>query len=74
MCLIHKKPVNAELFKGHDIILAAAVIEFVQFQLQLLLGFLKLLDGKALPATFLEFRDTVHQLVNFVLQHHCLTL
>ena len=33
VCLIHKKPVNTELFKGHDIIFAAAVIELVQFQL-----------------------------------------
>ena len=33
VCLIHKKPINTELFKGHDIILAAAIIELIQLQL-----------------------------------------
>ena len=45
--LVYKEPVNAELLKGHYIVLASLVVQLVQLGLQGFPGFLHLLDGVA---------------------------
>lgn len=44
MALVHKEPVNAQLLKGHNIVLAALVIELFQLEFNALFGFLKLFN------------------------------
>lgn len=58
MRLVHIQPVYAELFKGHNVVLAGGVVELLQLGLQIFLGALQLLDGEAFGAAGLEFRDT----------------
>ena len=58
MRLVHIQPVYAELFKGHNVVLAGGVVELLQLGLQIFLGALQLLDGEAFGAAVLEFRDT----------------
>mgnify|MGYP000293737629 CR=1 FL=1 len=52
MRLIDEDTVNAQLFKGHNIILAGLVIELVQLLLDRFLGSLQLLDGEIIPTVF----------------------
>ena len=57
--LVHIQPVYAELFKGHNVVLAGGVMELLQLGSQIFLGALQLLDGKALGAAGLEFCNAV---------------
>ena len=68
MRLVHIEPVYTELFKGHNIVLAGGVVELLQLGLQIFLGALQLLDGKALGAAGLELRNAVLDLPNLLLQ------
>lgn len=52
MRLIDEDTVNAQLLKGHNIILAGLVIELVQLLLDRFLGSLQLLDGEIIPTVF----------------------
>ena len=59
MRLVYIQPVYAELFKGHNVVLAGGVMELLQLGFQIFLGTLQLLDGKALGAAGLEFCNAV---------------
>ena len=74
MRLVHIQPVYAELFKGHNVVLAGGVMELLQLGFQIFLGALQLLDGKALGAAGLEFRDAVLDLPYLLLQEPFLPL
>ena len=68
MRLIDEDTVNAQLFKGHNIILAGLVIELVQLLLDRFLGSLQLLDGEIIPTVFLQFRNAVQHFIQLLLQ------
>ena len=74
MRLVHIQPVYAKLLKGDDIILASLCAQFFQLELQLLSGFLQLLDGKALAVVAFQLLDTLHDLSNLILKQLLLTL
>ena len=74
MRLVHIEPVYTELFKGHNIVLAGGVVELLQLGLQIFLGALQLLDGKALGAAGLEFCNAVLDLPYLLLQEPFLPL
>lgn len=74
VCLVHIEPVYTELFKGHNIVLAGGVVELLQLGLQIFLGALQLLDGKALGAAGLEFCNAVLDLPDLLLQEPLLPL
>ena len=67
MRLIDEDTVNAQLFKGHNIILAGLVIELVQLLLDRFLGSLQLLDGEIIPTVFLQFRNAVQHFIQLLL-------
>ena len=68
MRLIDEDTVNAQLLKGHNIILAGLVIELVQLLLDRFLGSLQLLDGEIIPTVFLQFRNAVQHFIQLLLQ------
>ena len=79
MRLVHIQPVYAELLKGNDIILAILGAQLFQLELQLLSGFLQLLDGKALAivALFAAFLPSQNnhksdQIVFMILRAACI--
>ena len=74
MRLVHIEPVYAELFKGHNVVLAGGVVELLQLGLQIFLGTLQLLDGKVFGAAGLELRDAVLDLPDLLLQEPFLPL
>lgn len=55
MRLVYKEPVHAELFKGHNIVLARPVVEFFQSGLQGAFCPFKLFDGKLLRVAVFQF-------------------
>ena len=74
MRLVHIQPVYAELLKGNDVILAILGTQLFELELQLLSGFLQLLNGKALAVVAFQFLDAFHDLSNLVLKQLLLTL
>ena len=66
--LVHIQPVYAQLLKGHNVVLAGGVMQLLQLGLQIFLGALQLLDGKALGAAGLELRNAVLDLPDLLLQ------
>ena len=74
MRFVHHQAVHTELFKGHDIVLAALVVELVQLALQLLFHAFHLLDGKVFGACRLEAGCLLHHIVDLLLQVHLLAL
>ena len=72
MRFVHHQAVHAELFKGHDIVLAALVVELIQLALQLFFHALHLLDGKVFGACRLEAGCLLHHIVDLLLQIHLL--
>ena len=70
--LIYHEAVHTELFKGHDIVLAALVVELVQLALQLFFHAFHLLDGKVFGACRLEAGCLLHHIVDLLLQVHLL--
>ena len=53
MALVNKEPIHTEFFKGNNIVFAALVIEFLQFQLHSLFRLFKLLNGEVFSTVFL---------------------
>lgn len=74
MCLVHKNSVNAQLFKGHHIVLAGLVVQLVQLRLDAFLGLLHLLNGESVPTVSPQIRNAVHDLVQLLLQKCLLPL
>ena len=74
MRLVYIEPVYAELLKGHNVVLAGGVVQLLQLGLQIFLGTLQLLDGKALGAAGLELCNAVLDLPDLLLQEPFLPL
>ena len=74
MALVHKQPVNTQLFKCDDIILSVGGKELIQSGFQRFSGFLHLLDGKILTTLIFQFCDCALDLINLFLQLPFLSL
>ena len=66
--LVNIEPVNAELLKGDNIVLAAAVLQLFQTSFQALLCALQRLDREAFSAACSHFSNTVLNLCDLLLQ------
>ena len=69
MTFIHKEPVNAKLFKGDHIILAAVGAQFFQFGFQSFPGLFHLLDGEILSGIGFQFVDSQERFRNLILNN-----
>ena len=74
MALINKEPVNAELLKSDDVILAALVVELGQPCLQRFPGALHLLDRVAFRLLRLGLLDSFQDFLDLALQNGLLAL
>ena len=74
MCLVNENTVNAELFKGHDIILPGLVVQLVEPLLDRLLCALQLLDGEVVASISFELGNALQHLVELLLQNSPLPL
>ena len=59
MCLVHEDAVDAQFFKGYEIVLAGLVIQLVQLCLDGFLCLFQLLDGELCSLIVLQFCDAV---------------
>ena len=64
MALIYKQPINAQLFKGNNIILSVSREQFIQSGLQGFSRFLHLFDGEILAVLIFEFCNRSLNLIN----------
>ena len=55
MALVHKKPVNAQLFKGNYIVFTLIGAQFFQLGFQRFPGLFHLLDGEILTGVDFQF-------------------
>ena len=67
MALVHKKPVNAQLFKGNYIVLALIGAQFFQLGFQRFAGLFHLLDGEILACVGFQFVDGGKGFINLLL-------
>ena len=74
MGLVHKEPVNAQLFKGDNIVLALRGLQFLHPCLQRPPGLFHLLDGEVLAPHGLDLGYGVGDLVDLLLQDALLPL
>ena len=74
MRLVHKHTVNAQFFKGHNIVFFIVSPQLLQSGLQAALGTLQLLNAEFLTAAFLQLRNTHGDLRNLILQKPLLPL
>ena len=64
MAFIYKQPINAQLFKGNNIILSVSREKFIQSGLQGFSRFLHLFDGEILAVLIFEFCNRSLNLIN----------
>ena len=74
VCLVNENTVNAELFKGHDIILPGLVVQLVEPLLDRLLCALQLLDGEVVASISFELCYAFQHLIELLLQNSSLSL
>lgn len=74
VCLINENTVNAELFKGHDIILPGLVVQLVEPLLDRLLCALQLLDREVVASISFELSNAFQHLIELLLQNSSLSL
>ena len=74
MALVNKEPVNTQLLKGNNIVLAALVVELLQFGLERLFALFKLLDREVFSLVRFQLGDTVGNIVNLLFKQGSLTL
>ena len=74
MRLVHKHTVNAQFFKGHNIVFLIVSPQLLQSGLQTALGAFQLLDGEFLTAAFPQLRNAHGDLRNLILQKPLLPL
>ena len=67
--LVDEQAVNAQLFKGHDVILTALVVQFVELLLHGFASLLHCLNGKTFTAVVLQFLDALQNLLLLLLEH-----
>jgi hypothetical protein len=68
VAFVHEQPVNAQLFKGNNVVLAGVVGEPFKPRFEILLGLFHLLDSEAFAAVAFQFcyprRDFVNLFLN----------
>ena len=74
MALVHKKPVNAQLFKGNHIVLALIEAQFFQLGFQSFPGLFHLLDGEILACMGFQLVDGGNRFINLLLNDTLLPL
>ena len=67
--LVHEHPINAQLFKGHHIVLAVVGLQLFQPGLQRLPRVLQLLDCEPLALSPLDLLDALFDVVDLFFQH-----
>ena len=73
VALVYKQPINAQLFKGNNIILSVSREKFIQSGLQGFSRFLHLFDGEILAVLIFEFCNRSLNLINLFTQLALLT-
>ena len=73
MCLVNKKAVHAELFKGNSAIFFTAVLELFLPRFQGAFGPLQLLDAESLVLVIFQFLNTFLNLHDLILQQRLTT-
>ena len=74
MALVHKKPVNAQLFKGNYIVFTLIGAQFFQLGFQRFPGLFHLLDGEILTCVDFQFIDGGKRFINLLLNDTFLPL
>ena len=74
MALVHKKPVNAQLFKGNYIVFTLIGAQFFQLGFQRFPGLFHLLDGEILTCVDFQLIDGGKRFINLLLNDTFLTL
>ena len=74
MCLVNENTVNAQLFKGHDIILPGLVVQLIEPLLDRLLCALQLLDREVVASISFELGNAFQHLIELLLQNSPLSL
>ena len=74
MAFVHKKPVNAQLFKGDHIILSLIGAQFFQLAFQRFPGLFHLLDGEILACVDFQLIDGGKRFINLLLNDTLLPL
>ena len=65
---VNKQPVDAQFFKGHNVVLARLIVQLIQLGLHLLLCTFQLLDGKTISPILLHLRDAGQDLLPLLFQ------
>lgn len=74
MALVHKKPVNAQLFKGNYIVFTLIGAQFFQLGFQRFPGLFHLLDGEILTCVDFQLIDGGKRFINLLLNDTFLPL
>ena len=74
MALVHKKPVNAQLFKGNYIVFTLIGAQFFQLSFQRFPGLFHLLDGEILTGVDFQLIDGGKRFINLLLNDTFLPL
>ena len=74
MALVHKKPVNAQLFKGNYIVFTLIGAQFFQLGFQRFPGLFHLLDGEILACVDFQLVDGGKRFINLLLNDALLPL
>ena len=74
MALVHKKPVNAQLFKGNYIVFTPIGAQFFQLGFQRFPGLFHLLDGEILACVDFQLVDGGKRFINLLLNDTFLPL
>ncbi len=74
MRLVHKKPVNAQLFKGNYIVFTLIGAQFFQLGFQRFPGLFHLLDGEILTCVNFQLIDGGKRFINLLLNDTFLPL
>jgi len=74
MALVHKKPVNAQLFKGNYIVFTLIGAQFFQLGFQRFPGLFHLLDGEILTCVNFQLIDGGKRFINLLLNDTFLPL
>ena len=67
MAFVNKQAINAEFFKGHNVILAVLCFELFQFSLYGTAALFKLFYGKVIPSISAERFNTFGNLLKLIL-------
>ena len=74
MCLVHKRSINTQFFKGNKVIFSALVVQLIQLCLHCFLRAFQLLDRETISVLFFQFSDTIYDFMVLLLQNITLPL